>query len=379
MKHVASWILGTALAGAMLAGTAGGAAAETLKAAHFLSPKHPVGVGYQVFADEVKRASNGKLTVRIFPGESLLGAKAISDGVRDHVADMGQVVMTYTPSYYPHGVMINNLAMVGEDDMAGAMTVTELYWLHCKPCHQEFSRQNQIFLGGTSTVPYVIIAKGDLNGVDKIKGAKLRAGGSLWDRFAAHIGAVGVNIAASEMYESLSRGILNGALYAVGGLKTHGLGDVATQVVMLKTGSFRAAAVFSVNQDTWSKLSPEQRVAMFKASSLAVVRTVEEYRRGDEEGIAIAKQKNIPLVEPDPALVKARDDFVAHDLERTVANAKQSLGIDDAADFVEKYKTLYAKYDKLVQPVAKDTAKLAEILYQETYAKLDPKTAGVKQ
>ncbi|MGE0417364.1 MAG: C4-dicarboxylate TRAP transporter substrate-binding protein, partial [Acetobacteraceae bacterium] len=280
------------MAGSLLSGIPAGASAEALKAAHFLSPKHPVGIGFQTFADEVKKDTDGKITIRIFPGESLLGAKAISDGVRDDVADLGQVVMTYTPSYYPHGVMINNMAMVGENDMAGAMTVTELFWLHCKPCQQEFARQNQVFLAGTSTSPYVIIAKGDLNGPEKIKGAKLRAGGSLWDRFAKAVGAIGVNIPTSEMYEGLSRGILNGALYAVGGLKTHGLGDVATQVIMLKTGSFRAAALFSFNQQRWSKLTPDQRTAMFKAASVAMVRTVNEYGRGDVEGLEVAKAKH---------------------------------------------------------------------------------------
>jgi TRAP-type C4-dicarboxylate transport system substrate-binding protein len=216
MKQQTRWLRRAALAGVLLCGgtlaAAGPAAAETLKAAHFTSPQHPIGIGFQAFADALKQASDGKLRVHIFPGESLLGAKAISDGVRDDVADFGQVVMTYTPAYYPHGIMINNMAMMGENDMAAAFAVTELYWLDCKPCQQEFARQNQVFVAGGSTAPYVIIAKGDLNGADKIKGAKLRAGGSLWDRFAASIGAVGVNIPTSEMYEGMSRGILNGAL-----------------------------------------------------------------------------------------------------------------------------------------------------------------------
>lgn len=378
-SHRRTWFVAAALAATSLLGHFTPAAAETLKAAHYLSPKHPVGIGYTTFASEVKKNTNGKLTVRVFPGEALLGAKAISDGVRDDVADIGQVVMTYTPAYYPHGIMINNMAMVGEDDMVAAFAITELYWLNCKPCQEEFTKQNQVFLSGGSTVPYVIIAKGDLNSPAKIKGAKLRAGGSLWDRFAKSVDAIGVNIPTSEMYESMSRGILNGALYAVGGLKTHGLADVATQVIDLKTGSFRSLALFSINQDRWSKFTPEERVALFKAASVAMVRTVNEYRRGDEEGVEVAKKKNIPIVKPDPALVKLRDDFVAHDLENSIASAQKTLGISDAAEFVANYKAAYAKYDKLIKPIANDPDKLSALLYSEIYAKLDPKTAGVKQ
>src|SRR3546814_6533678 len=94
---------------ALTVGMTSGASAVTLKAAHYLSPKHPIGLGYETFASELKKNTNGEVTVRIFAGESLLGAKAISDGVRDQVADIGFDTLTYTPSYYPHGILLNDL------------------------------------------------------------------------------------------------------------------------------------------------------------------------------------------------------------------------------------------------------------------------------
>src|SRR3546814_4704172 len=78
----------SALALALTLGMASGASALTLKAVHYLSPKHPIGVGYETFAEELKKNTDGEIKVRIFPAESLLAAKAISDGVRDQVADI---------------------------------------------------------------------------------------------------------------------------------------------------------------------------------------------------------------------------------------------------------------------------------------------------
>src|SRR3546814_12677505 len=130
--------------------------------------------------------------------------------------------------------------------------------LRCAPCRADLQKQNQVFVAGVSTGPYVLIAKGDLNSLDKIKGKKLRAGGSLWDRFATSVGATGVNIPSSEMYEALSRGILDAASYAGGGLKTPGLADVVEQVIMLNPGSFRAGRRYSSNQEAWSDLTPER-------------------------------------------------------------------------------------------------------------------------
>src|SRR3546814_769198 len=110
----------SALALALTLGMASGASALTLKAVHYLSPKHPIGVGYETFAEELKKNTDGEIKVRIFPAESLLAAKAISDGVRDQVADIGWNTFTYTPSYNPHGILLNDLAMLGENDMAAA-------------------------------------------------------------------------------------------------------------------------------------------------------------------------------------------------------------------------------------------------------------------
>lgn len=374
MRHAST----IAAALAIAIGTTSGAFAVTLKAAHYLSPKHPVGVGYEVFAAELKKNTNGDVTLRIFPGESLLGAKAISDGVRDGVADIGFDTLTYTPAYYPHGILLNDLAMVGENDMAAAMAITELFTMHCIPCREEFEKQNQIFTGGMSTAPYVLVAKGDLNSAEKIKGKKLRAGGSLWDRFAKSVGATGVNVPSSEMYETLSRGIIDAAIYAVGGLKTHGLADAATQVVTLNLGSFRAGNLYAFNRDSWTKLTTEQRAAVFKALPVAIVRTVNEYHLGDKEALQLAKQKNIPVVEPDAGLTKARKDFVENDLPGIVENAKTKLKVNDAQEFVTKYKELLAKYDKLVAPIEGDPAKLSDMFYKEVYAKLDPAKFGVK-
>jgi TRAP-type transport system periplasmic protein len=250
--------------------------------------------------------------------------------------------------------------------------------MHCKPCLTEFEKQNQVFTGGMSTAPYVLIAKGDVNSAEKIKGKKLRAGGALWDRFATSVGATGVNIPTSEMYESLSRGIIDAAIYAVGGLKTHGLADTATQVVTLNLGSFRAGNLYSFNRDTWSKLTTEQRTAVFKALPVAIVRTINAYHEGDKDALAVGKQKNIPILQPDASLVKARQDFVEKDIPVIIANANKKLGISDASDFIAKYRELYAKYEKLVTPIESDPAKLSDLLYKEVYAKLDVAKFEVK-
>ncbi|MGE0513807.1 MAG: C4-dicarboxylate TRAP transporter substrate-binding protein [Hyphomicrobiaceae bacterium] len=366
------------VAAALAAWMTGMADAKTLKAAYYVSPKHPIGLAYQKLADEMKSETKGAVTIRLFGGESLLAAKAISDGLRDQVADIGQMIYTYTPAYYPHGILVNDMAMLGANDTAAMMALTELYLLGCPACLEELGKQNQLPMAAISTPPYMIIANGDFNSPEKLHLKKLRAGGSLWDRFAKAMGAIGVNMPTSGMYEGISRGTLDGALYAVGGLKTHGLGDVAKQVILLNAGSFRAGSVFSMNKASWAELSVDERKAFLRASAKAAVYGAIAYAKGEDEGLEVAKQKKIPVVEPHPGLLKMRAEFVENDLKHTVTTAKETLGLSDAEQFVADYRKLYDKYDKLVQPISTDEAKLAEVMYNEIYAKIDAATFGLK-
>lgn len=363
-----NWFAASAVALAAVALPA--SAATTIKGVHYLSPKHPIGVGYAAFAKAVDKGTDGQVKVRVFPAEALLGAKAISDGLRDQVADVGWATYTYTPSYYPHGILLNDLAMVGEDGMVAMFAISELFTRHCQPCLAETARQNQVFLTGTSTPPYVLVARTDMNSLEKIKGKKLRAGGSLWDRFATSVGATGVNVPSAEIFESLSRGIIDAAIYSVGGLKSHGLADVASNVVMLNLGAFRSGSLFSFNADTWSAFTPEQRAAIYRAAASAAVLTVNAYREADDEALELAKEKKLPVEQPDESLVKARAAFIEADEAVIIRNAKEKLGIEDPEAFIDKYKELLAKYDGLVRPIENDPEQLAELFYNEIFAKL---------
>ncbi|MCA8928227.1 MAG: C4-dicarboxylate TRAP transporter substrate-binding protein [Alphaproteobacteria bacterium] len=367
-----------ALAGALLAASAAPTLAETeIKGATYLAPTHPLGHGYEVFKKVVEKESGGKIKVRVFQGGSLLPAKAISDGVRDGVADVGTVTMTYTPSYYPRGLLLGDLAMYGPNDTAAAIAQSELFILHCPGCQADARKQNQLVFAGFSTPQYVLIGKGPMNTLETIKGKKLRAGGPLWARFAESVGAIAVNVPSSEIYEGLSRGIIDAAMYARGGLKTHGLADVADTVSEVPLGSFRAQNYFSYNIDSWKSLTPAERTIVLKGIAAGAIANRMAYDEGEEEGVALGKEKGIKFLQPDAAMMKAVDAFVERDTEETIQRWKEK-GVTEAAEIVATYKELYKKYEPMVTPIQNDEQKLTELLWNEVLSKIDVNTFGME-
>lgn len=369
--------LSLALAMTAFAGAVAPAAATEIKGAHYLAPTHPLGVGYEVFKEFVERESKGAIQVRIFAGGSLLPAKAISDGVRDGVADVGTVTMSYTPSYYNYGMLLSDLAMFGPNDTVATIAQTELFALHCKGCQMDARKQNQLIFVGFSTPQYVLVGKGAMNTLETINGRKLRAGGPLWARFAAHVGAIAVNVPSSEIYEGLSRGIIDAAMYARGGLKTHGLADVSDTVSEVPLGSFRGQNYFSYNINSWKSLTPAERKIVLHGIAAGAVANRLAYDKGEEAGIALGKEKGIKFLAPDAAMLKAVDEFVEKDAIETV-KGWEAKGLKDAGEVVAKYKELYKKYEPIVIPIQNDQEKLTALIMNEIFSKIDVETYGIK-
>lgn len=373
-----TFTLPLAFAGILAAAVSGAALAKTeIKGVTYLPPTHPLGEGYEVFKKVVEKESDGDIRVRLFQGGALLPAKAISDGLRDSVADVGTVTLTYVPSYYPRGLLIGDLALVGPNDNAAAFALTELVMLHCPGCQADARAQNQIAFSVTSTPQYVIVGKGPMNTLETIKGKKLRAGGPLWARLAEDLGATAVNVPSSEIYEGLSRGILDGAIYARGGLKTHGLADVADTVSEVPFGSFRAIHYFSYNIDSWRSLTSAERTIVLRGMAAGTVANRIAYDEGEQEGVELGKEKGVKFLEPDAELMKAMDAFVEKDLAETVERWTEK-GVPEAANIVATYKELYNKYVPLVTPISADQEKLTALLWDEVYSKIDVNTFAVE-
>jgi TRAP-type C4-dicarboxylate transport system substrate-binding protein len=365
-------------AGALLAAAATPALADTeIKGATYLPPNHPLGHGYEVFKKVVEDESGGSIKVRVFQGGSLLPAKAISDGVRDQVADVGTVTMTYTPSYYPRGLLIGDLAMVGENDTAAALAISELFIMHCDGCKADARAQNQLVFAGFSTPQYTLVGNGAMNTLETIKGKKLRAGGPLWARFAEHVGAIAVNVPSSEIYEGLSRGIIDAAMYARGGLKTHGLADVADTVSEVPLGSFRSQNYFSYNISSWQSLTPEERTIVLKGITAGSIANRMAYEEGEREGIALGKEKGVEFLKPDAEMMQAIEEFIERDVQQTITRWEEK-GVPEAAEIVAKYRELYAKYEPMVTPIQNDEEKLTALLWDEVMSKIDVNTFGME-
>ena len=130
--------------------------------------------GLEAFAKTLKEKSNGELEVKMFP-LSLLNLPQMMNGLRDGVVDIGFVLPPLFPSEVPETHLAVDLAMLGSNPWAMAGAMTE-YVFTCQECLAEHLKQNQVYLGSSSTAPYMIVSTKKAVTLDEIKGRSCAPG-----------------------------------------------------------------------------------------------------------------------------------------------------------------------------------------------------------
>ena len=369
-----------ALASAAFLATSLAATAKEATFAAWLPPKHPtVAGGAETFTKGVTADSNGEMTFKLITGGALLGAKDTVNGLADGLADMGQVAFSYYPAEFPHSTLAGEMAILGSNPLAIAAATTEFSLLACEPCQAEFKASGIISLGNASTGAYELVTSKPVTSADDIKGMKIRAPGLLWERWLEAVGAVSVSIPASETYEGISRGQLDGSMTSVGSLKSASLWDAAKYVTTIGLGSFRSWGVLSVGESHWAELSTDMRRIYLDNAAAGILGTSRAYMAKDSAALAESKDKKVEILEPGETLLAASKAFLDADRATIVSNAQDDMGIADPEPFMDAYAALIIKWEEKYAglSVDDDFDKMVQMLKEEVYDKLDAATYGM--
>ncbi|MCC3306369.1 C4-dicarboxylate TRAP transporter substrate-binding protein [Sneathiella sp. HT1-7] len=370
-----SLVAGVALAASV--SFASVSSADQGRFASFVSPKNPVvEFGAEPFIERVAEETNGELTYKMFAGGSLLGGKNMVQGLRDGVADIGQIVFGYYPAEFPYASLVADMAIYGEYPPAVAAAVTEFNFLNCTGCLEDYKRNGIVVLGTTSTSAYQLLAAEDMSTVEALKGKKIRTAGALWSRWAVSVGAIPVSAPSSEMYEQMSRGQVEVAIQPTGALKSHSIWDVARKVTKLNLGTYRSWGIFSVSSKHWATLNTDQRTILMKNASIGLIDAALGYMAKDDEVEAVAEEKQVEIIEPSEALKKSVTDFLKTDRATVIELAKTKYKIADPEPLMDKFVELINKWEDLYKPIQGDRDAMSQMLWDEVMSKVDVATLG---
>ncbi|WP_428643742.1 TRAP transporter substrate-binding protein [Roseibium sp.] len=243
----------------------------------------------QGWAESVKEKTGGRVEIELLPVESIVAHNETQDAIAGGILDGHITDTSYFSGKDPaFGLIANPVGAWSSPDQmfefmangGGKELMNELvepYGLH--------------FIGATTPGLEAFVSKVELNGVDDLKGLKMRAPEGLVQQVFAAAGAAPVNLPGSEVFTALDKGVIDAADYTVFSTnQAQGMHDVAKFPVYPGFHSMPLVEI-SMNKAKWDELPAdlqttlEESVAEFAKAQVAALaardlKAVEEAKAG---------------------------------------------------------------------------------------------------
>ncbi len=248
-------LVAAGLAGTVAAQPAPPAPVE-LKVSHYLPPNHTVQKVLEDWAQELDTRSGGRLKLRIYPASQLGPVQRQFDLARNGQADMAVGLTGATPGRYP----VTELASLPFVAPAGAATsavlsrrLTELGPKYLAP---EFAGLRVLWIGAAPGNT-IFTSRREIAGIGDFKGLKLRFQGEQHARMLRDLGAVPLQVPPGDISDSMSKGVIDGAIFNYEAAESFGLGTAARHV--LEPSFITGTLILVMNKGRYDALPPDLR------------------------------------------------------------------------------------------------------------------------
>ncbi|MDB6178223.1 TRAP transporter substrate-binding protein [Paracoccus sp. Z330] len=243
------------------------AMAEELIMSSWLPPKHPIVVNaFEPWAEEVEKVTDGRVTVRIM-GKPLGSPPAHFDMARDGVADVTYGLHSFTEDDRFNRARLGQFSFLGDDAIANSQAYWSVYGDQLNAAEEH---------AGTHLLGLFMHGPGLLhNNVRKIEtpadmqGLKIRVPGGYVGDLVSALGATPLFMSSPEVYEKLSRGVIDGVAFTYEAMTAFNLVDDIKYSMTVPGGIYNTTWFFVINEDKWNSLSEEDRAAIDAISGQA--------------------------------------------------------------------------------------------------------------
>ncbi|WP_047144392.1 TRAP transporter substrate-binding protein DctP [Aquamicrobium sp. LC103] len=279
-------ILGTGIAFALAAGAA--AAQETISlrvADHYAPSSLTRQYTIQYFMDLVKERSSGRVEFQYFPAEQLGKARDMLALTQQGVVDIGLVAPSYVPEKMPLSA-VAELPGTYASSCEGGKAYTKIA-AEGPLAERDFMENGIRPLIVFMLPPYQIVTRDPVTSLDDFSGLKLRSGGTAQDQTITALNAVPVRMSGVEVYESLSRGTLDGAVFPLQATIDFRLSEVLKNTTRSANfGGF--ATTYSISERAWNGIPDDLKTVIAEAASETERHACESLDR-DDKGPALER------------------------------------------------------------------------------------------
>ncbi len=318
-----------------------------LKLANYFPPTHMNSVMMGKFAEELNKKLAGKVELTQYTGSTLLAAPKMAAGVTSGIADIGLSNLSYTRGRFP--VMEIMELPLGFPSSWIATHVANDFHNKFRP--KDFDAYHVLMLS-TSPINVLQTLNKPVKTLEDIKGLKLRGTGRLGDLVKA-LGATPIPVETPDLYDSLKRGVIEGALLPLETLKGFKTGEVLKYV----TASWKVGSAYCfyvlMNKQKWDSLPPDVQKVIDEYSREFTERWAVEWNNIDIGGRDFFISKGgqiVPISDAESARwIKAAEPVIDDYKKDLVSKGHKAGDIDGWLSFVRERIEYWKGQEKIKQ------------------------------
>lgn len=247
------------------------------------------------FANDVDKASGGKLKITVHPGASLFKAPEIKRAVQGGQAQIGEILMVNFQNEWP---------IYGADGLpflADSYDEAVKLWRVQKPMvEKKLAEQGMMALYAVPWPPQGIYSKKPLNSAADLKGIKWRAYSPATSRIAELVGAQPVTVQAAEVSQAFATGVAESMM------SSGSTGWDAKLYEHVKywydTQAWLPKNLVLVNKAAFDALDGATKQAVLKAAADAEVRGLAMSKKANTDSLDKLKANGMQILPPPPQL-----------------------------------------------------------------------------
>jgi TRAP-type transport system periplasmic protein len=203
-------------------------------------------------AQAIEKRTNGRVQVQVFHSGSLLNGPGMYQGVRTGVADMGNAFTLYNPGAFP----FTKIVEVPSEGQSGWAVSNAMYDFMMKYQPKEWQEVHLITTVGTGAdFMSVGMGKAPILKLEDWKGKSVRPADA--DIIVA-LGGTVKDLPMAEVYDSISKGVIDGVTGTLEPYKSWRLGDVCKYNTVIGAPVQPSIMWYNfMNKNKWNSLPPE--------------------------------------------------------------------------------------------------------------------------
>jgi TRAP-type C4-dicarboxylate transport system substrate-binding protein len=223
-----------------------------LRFSHWVPPGHPMHPAVEAWAESIKQASNGTITIKIYPAQQLGKAFDHYNMAKDGIADFAHVNPGYEPGRFP--IMgLSEIPFIFANSKEGSAALDAWYRKYADKEMKDV-KFCLAFLhdpGAFHSRAKKILVPGD------IKGMKIRPAHATMATFVTMLGGTNVQASAPEVRDIIEKGVADAVTFPWGSVPLFGIDKVTKYHLDMPLYVTTFAFVF--NKAKYNEMSAAQK------------------------------------------------------------------------------------------------------------------------